>query len=274
MKTKKQTSDGLWFFEYKDQNADNSKLPIYVFLHGSGERGPSDGSQLGKVENQGTPKLMKQAGRDFLPGFVTLAPQQTSNYYGWIGGQAITKFLKWVRTNYQFDGRIFVSGLSMGGDGCWEGSYHSSGYEDLITAFAPVSSLDGDYKSAKNVTAAYHTPVWAIHGNNDSPDLGKKPVNGMNEAQANPAPIWTTFPGGHNSSFWDIAFSLTPRPELGNTTIYDWFLTQGVVVPPVPGPVEDIILRSYYDGTHLVSITQAGKTIKVLPTSVEKSLSS
>lgn len=267
IKTSVSESGVSQYLEYIDP-AVGLNAPVLIFLHGSGERG----TDPNKLDDQGTPKLLKLAGLDHLKGFILLCPQQSTNYTGWKGNPdnpTIIKFLRYVRAKYPGDGRVFVTGLSMGGDGSWDASYNSHGDAQLVSGIVPVSG-EGDYKMAKT-TASYGTPVWAIHGQNDTtvpPSDGLRPVNGMNDAGANPAPKWTPLPGGHNSSFWDMVFSLTPRAELGNTTIYAWLLSQGVIVPPDPPdpePVKDSVIESYELEGKLHFKTQSGKEYKVTP---------
>lgn len=220
MVTFKNPKGVMWFWEYNEDTSTNK--PIIIFLPGSGER--SDTPNFGLIEKNGLPKLLKQAGLTFLDGFTVLAPQQTRTASGYIRDPKnpdIIKFLKYVHENYQSK-YIMPIGLSMGGSGSWFASY--LGTEKLVTAIVPVSAGEGDYNLAK-LTEQRGIKVWGIHGSNDTISTvsdGKRPINGVISVGGEPK--WTLIQGGgHNSLTWDIAFSITDRPELGGTTIYKWF---------------------------------------------------
>jgi hypothetical protein len=231
-----QPSGLMWYYEYKDPNLPDA--PVIIFLHGSGEK--SDTPNLGKIQKQGLPKLLKAAGMSYLPGFTVLCPQQVTGRWGY--NPEIIKFLQYVKSNYKSEYRL-LTGLSMGSDGSWDGSYQSD--DKLVTAIVPVSGK-GDYNLAKK-TASKKIYVWAIHGKSDTSvptSDGLRPVNGMNSVGANPKPIWTLINGAHNSVCWDVAFSIEDQPQLGNTTIYKWFKS----LLPKEQPTTGIFIDGIWQG--------------------------
>lgn len=244
----------LWYWEYTDPNC--KVCPVLIFLPGSGER--SDTPDFSKIQRNGTPKLLKAAGLNYLEGFILLVPQQKTSVWGYIGDPKnpdIIKFLTHVHDTYLTE-QIFLTGLSMGGDGSWDGSYR--GGLAMVKAIVPVSGK-GDYNGAK-ITQQRGIKAWGIHGSADTgvyPSDGKRPINGMTSIGG--TPMWTLIPGGtHSSSTWDIAFSLTDRPELGGTTIYKWFLS---LVPPKPIEIPGIYIDGEFCGVdscrvdnHLITI--------------------
>jgi len=130
----------MWFWEYTDPNCKG--CPVLIFLPGHGER--SDKPDFAKIQRQGTPKLLKAAGLNYLEGFTLLVPQTTTSKNGYVGDPKnpdIIKFLTYVHENYLTE-YVFATGLSMGGDGSWDASYR--GYVGLVKAIAPVS-CKGDY---------------------------------------------------------------------------------------------------------------------------------
>lgn len=258
----KQPAGLLWYYEYKDPNVPNA--PVIIFLHGSGER--SNTPNLSLIQKHGLPKLLKAAGKSYLEGFTVLCPQQITSKSGWIGDPKnpdIIKFLEYVEANYPNEFR-FVTGISMGGNGSWESSY--KGTEKLMTGIIPVSG-EGDYNSAKT-TASRQIYVWAIHGSADTavpPADGQRAVTSMINGSADPSPIWTVIPGGtHGSNTWDVAYSLTPRAELNNKTIYQWMMSKVTAPPPVTPVVKDLIDSAYtYTGDSLVYFRfRSGRLIK------------
>jgi len=222
----------MWFWEYTDPSC--KVCPVLIFLPGSGER--SDTPNFSKIQRNGTPKLLKSAGLNYLEGFTLLVPQQITSKSGYVGDPKnpdIIKFLTYIHENYLTE-QVFVTGLSMGADGSWDASYR--GGLAMVKAIVPVSGK-GDYNGAK-ITQQRGIKAWGIHGSADTgvpASDGKRPINGM--ISIGGTPKWTIINGGgHNSETWDVAFSLTDRAELGGTTIYKWLLSL-VTKPPeeIPG---------------------------------------
>lgn len=253
----KQPSGLMWYYEYRDPNLPDA--PIVIFLHGSGEK--SNTPNLSLIQKQGLPKLLKAAGMSYLPGFTVICPQQVTGRWGY--NPEIIKFLQYIKANYKSEYRL-LTGLSMGGDGTWDGSYQND--EKLITAMVPVS-CKGDYNLAKK-TAAKKIAVWGIHGDKDTgvpPSDGLRPINGMISVGANPAPVWTIIKGGtHSGSTWDVAYSLTDRSELGGTTIYKWFKSLIPTEPEPPQPEEKDLMDSIYTNSSdsIIFIFKSGKKLK------------
>ncbi len=89
--------------------------PVVLFLHGSGESGSDNRSQL----SQGLPPWLKQQGKDFLA--VVVIPQ-APDADGWNGEteQMALKALDDSIAAYHGDRqRLYLTGLSMGGYGAW-----------------------------------------------------------------------------------------------------------------------------------------------------------
>jgi predicted esterase len=243
-----QTEDGLQvpkmapapvnrgYLQYLPPNYSNTtqNYPCIIFLHGKGQRGNGT-TQIGLVDDLGVPKFIANGAtmcftvNGVNECFIVLSPQQTSNpdRSGWQGYEVIP-FLNYALANYRIDpNRVYMTGLSMGGDGSWDTSYSSENNPNYFAAIAPVS-CKGDYNGAK-ITAARKISVWAFHGDADASvplSDGKRPINGMNSVNANPAPLWTVIPGGkHDAATWDKVYN----PALDNfnsTNIYKWFLTK------------------------------------------------
>lgn len=280
----KQTDNGTWYYEYMDPACKTGHCPIYIFLHGSGERGDGTANTLPKIQNQGTPRVLKLEGKTYLPGFIMVCPQQTTNNSGWVTDPKdplIIKLIKYYKKTYPHDNRRFVSGLSMGGGGAWDASYNSYGSDSLVTAIVPVSA-GGEYGLAAT-TVQRKIPVWAIHGDKDGSvpiSTGWRPVNGM-LYKIDPklqSTLWYTMPlidlsgtyplrwsmikgGTHSSTTWDIIYSLTPRSELGNTTIYDWMKSQGKAKPP--DVQQDSVISGYVQSDSLYHVLKSGRKVFV-----------
>lgn len=193
-----------------------SKYPLVIFLHGSGERGDDNESQLKwGVMNFASDQIMK------MHRPIVIAPQCPKNMT-WgnfsdknmsleqlptepmkllieLINQTILKFP--VDTN-----RIYITGLSMGGFGTFDAI---SRYPNLFAAAVPVCG-GGDVTKAQVFS---HIPIWIFHGAMDgtvNPALSRNMVEALTKAGAHPG--FTQYPEtGHFS--WIAAYSDTMMME-------------------------------------------------------------
>jgi poly(3-hydroxybutyrate) depolymerase len=224
MITSKETPFGRAYREYS-AHADK---PILIYLHGAGERGtnPDVIDRVGFVKN-------------FVPAnsenFTILAPQQTSNYNGWIGNPFDEKhddveFMLWARENYSSDGRLYLTGHSMGGEGVWKTACL---YPDIITAFVVSAGGGYNYNLTRNL-GAIGLPGRSYHGDKDtSQNSYSRGVQAVNWYKAGGgADILTTYAGaGHG-----IDSRVYAEADLAS-----WMLSQGTPGTPAPAPEEEII---------------------------------
>ena len=141
----------VWYWEYLPAGhySSNTIYPLLVFLHGSGESGPPDGSQLAKVKAHGPPKLI-QANHDMCfdtptgrECFIVVSPQ---NGRGWWDNRDTAAIVAHAMQAYHVDPkRVYVTGLSMGGGATWtlataieDGSNPSSYWAARFAAIAPI----------------------------------------------------------------------------------------------------------------------------------------
>lgn len=176
-------------------------FPMIVFLHGSGERG----TDLALVKKNGPPAFL-----DDTTGFpfIVLSPQCP------LGRRWDTKMLialiDYVISTAPVDQqRIYLTGLSMGGEGTWN---LAMDYPDRFAAIAPVCGRNNLHK----VCALKELPVWVFHGAKDDvvpPYYSERIVDTLRAMGADVK--YTLDPeADHNS--WDLAYS--------NTGLYAWFL--------------------------------------------------
>lgn len=187
-----------------------TKWPLIVFLHGSGESGRDGQKQA--IQGLGSNVLWNA---DRWPCLI-LMPQKPDhgklwpNYEGMVMG-----VLAEVLERYSVDrDRVSLTGMSQGGHGTfWFGAKHP----DVWSALAPVCGFV-DSNRATDDTDALATgmkglPIWAFHGDaDDVVPVGQtqKVIDALRRAGAAPEPRFTVYPGvNHNA--WDRAYA---EPEL------------------------------------------------------------
>lgn len=133
--------------------------PLIVFLHGAGEKGNNNTSQLNNNAN-GALQLISGDNATAYPAFM-LAPQANTSE-GW-NANTLTQVMRAIDqlgASYTIDrNRIYVTGLSMGGNGTWQ----------IITlfpfSFAAAVPMSG--WSSGNLDRVTLLPIWAFHAVDD-----------------------------------------------------------------------------------------------------------
>lgn len=226
----KMTPSGRGYLEYLPAGYATSteRYPAIIFLHGSGERGLGTSADLAKVTNQGPPKLIKYGNKMCFTVngktecFIVLSPQ--TNDWSW--QYDVVPFVQYALQTYRIDpDRVYLTGLSMGGEGTWLGASYADNAPNYFAALAPMSGRaavsDGTNVAGKKIA------VWAFHGLLDTAipiAAGQRPITGMTAALASPAPIFTIYPTTDHSQTWIQAY--TPDHTYHNPNVYEWFLAQ------------------------------------------------
>ncbi len=172
-------------------------LPLVVFMHGAGERGDADGSELDKVAKHGYFNQITK-GKEFP--CIMVAPQCTPDNFWPAYIESLNKFLDYVIETYPVDvNRISLTGLSMGGTATWTWGQANP---ERFSAFAPVCGEGITWFGERFITKPVHT----FHGDCDtlvSPHESLEMVMSINKRGGN-AKI-TIYPRvGHNA--WDFAY--------------------------------------------------------------------
>jgi predicted peptidase len=149
------------------------KYPLVLFLHGAGERGTDNLVSLKYLPTW----LAEPENRQAFPCYV-LVPQCPPDPKMWIDKhwalrehsmspqptdemKAVIAMLKEVMDKESVDsGRIYLTGLSMGGYGSWE---LAARHPELFAAVVPICG-GGDEASASKLAGL---PIWAWHGTDD-----------------------------------------------------------------------------------------------------------
>jgi predicted peptidase len=166
--------DTLFYRQLVPDNNPNRKYPLLIFLHGAGERGSDNSSQLKwGVLNFATEENMLK-----YPA-VIIAPQCPANA-GWIefGNdrtatntplsakpakpmELLLALIKQVKAEGRIDtSRIYITGLSMGGFGTFDAIEREP---DLFAAAVPVCG-GGDPTKAASLAKL---PIWIFTGAED-----------------------------------------------------------------------------------------------------------
>lgn len=194
-----------------------TKYPLVVFLHGAGERGDNNTSQI----HHGGSLFLKAANREKYPAFVVFP--QCPNGKRWVEVNwgdpnphrqpkepslpmsLVMELIPSLVKSLPIDqSRIYVMGISMGGFGTWD---LAARQPEWFAAAVPICG------GADNSTAPLlaRMPIWAFHGDQDK-TIKVERSRSMIEAlrKAGGSPQYTELPGiGHNA--WAPAFA---NPEL------------------------------------------------------------
>ncbi len=239
-----------------DYNSTTDLYPVIIFLHGSGEVGNGDPSQLIKVAANGPPKQIKNDvfpksitlnGKTFK--FIVISPQLNTQYSGvYWNVNYIASVFSYVKRNYRVDpSRIYLTGLSLGGGGVWDYASSNPKIADSLAAIAPVCGASTGDAYRAGVIAKSKLPVWAFHGESDGTVPIKQSVdwvNQINSAADSALAKLTRYPNvGHNS--WDHAYDLNYNQDNGyaQENLYTWLLQhqRKNLISTIPEPSKHVV---------------------------------
>jgi len=203
---------GFHYLKYtpKDLPTDE-KLPLVIYMHGAGERGNADGSQVDLVSVHGYFKHIKQ-GKEYP--VMMVAPQCPAGGYWGSHIESLNRFLDHVIAENNVDTeRIYLTGNSMGGTATWLWALDNA---ERFAAIAPVCGEGISWYGGR----LSDLPVRAFHGDCDtvvSPHQSLAMVAAINLYSKKANASLTLLPGvAHNA--WDPVYS--------DDSLIEWFLTQ------------------------------------------------
>jgi len=181
----------------------SGKLPLVMYLHGSGGLGDDNEKQLGFGNIYGTRVWLLPENQKRFPCYV-VAPQSDR---GWArydfsqqpatpvpglgdGSRLALELVSRLSREFTIDDRrVYVTGQSMGGAGVW--NIISNGPRVFAAAVPLCGSLSPD-----DGTAAIDTPLWDFHGDSDQ----TVPVSASRDRiaarrKAGGHPLYTEYPG-------------------------------------------------------------------------------
>lgn len=147
---------GLGYHEYLPaEHGAGARLPLLVCFHGSGERGNGSRAELPRVLRHGPAKLIA-AGRD-LPAIV-ISPQTAATW----ASSVTVPFVDHLLARYDVDpDRIYVTGLSLGGNGAWD---YARARRDVVAAIVPVCG----FSRGVGYGVLQGLPIWTFHDEGDT----------------------------------------------------------------------------------------------------------
>lgn len=204
---------------------DGPEYPLLVFLHGWN---PNLGNEpLENVLGQGPPSLIKTNRWHPKFPFVVVAPQTTTSDWR---PYKIHALIEHLMETYQVNKeRIYLTGLSLGGGGCW---FYAGEFENnYLAAMVPISA-SGAPHLVENLAKI---PLWAFHGGQDQTvkayeNYGSVPlVEAINQKNPKVRARLTVYSNvGHNA--WFMTYDGTGHNYSSQTydtfdmDIYEWML--------------------------------------------------
>ncbi len=144
---------------------DDVPMPLLVFLHGMGERGSDNSSQLDYLPTWMCSPSWRERFKCYV--LAVQCPDDEIWVGSWEGGgtsralhaveHAIEDLIEVERID---PSRVFLTGLSMGGYGSWALAAHRP---DLFAAVVPICG-GGDPSTVQRLR---DLPIWVFHGTND-----------------------------------------------------------------------------------------------------------
>ena len=220
---------------YVPQNHDPTvKIPVMLFLHGSGVRGNDNQSQIGGVS-----EFIRN--RDGAIPFIIVVPQcrEGGAWSGENNEQALKALDAAIKEFNGDENSLYLAGYSMGGNGAWQnGLVHAGKFAALVPIAGEVAprrelppgmleSLPPKLREAATSPDPYkifadgigNAAVWVFHGSNDQAvpvTESRKIVEALKNA-GNPNVNYTEFENvGHDSL----------SRALGEPKLIEWLSSQ------------------------------------------------
>ena len=207
-------------------NKEDQKLPLLVYLHGGGGRGPGNTiTSFNRVIFGITPPSLIEQGAWNPPApMVVVSPQSPGIW----NAKELHNFISYLIQNMNIDAsRIYMTGLSMGGRGTFDyvSQYGDQAYTAAVVPIAGWSLI--------NEGAPFKTvPLWAFHGDADNVinvSGSKNMVNAINSSNPKVKAKLTIFPRVNHFSWKKVYNNSGIGTEHSNydvydITIYDWML--------------------------------------------------
>lgn len=203
---------------------ENGSYPLILFLHGAGESGDNNVSQL--IANKGATVWVESDHLARNPVYV-VAPQRSDDMTSGWDTDAVKALLDaFIADHPNVDtDRIYIQGMSMGGMGTWKMILDNPTF---FAAAIPICGRVADESYYENDGAAFealkYLPVWAVVAADDSAALAEgtaQAVQALQDHGNNTVKYYEYLPG-----------SVTPNPHHSwekvyeDEDIYNWLFEQ------------------------------------------------
>ena len=189
----------------------NKQYPVHLFLHGAGERGNDNVSQL----VHGGKLFLKKENREQYNSWVIFPQAQKNDWWGYKDPykfdynvkeskamSLVVKLMDDFTQRKDVDpNKVFVSGLSMGGMGTF---VILNLRPEMFAAATPICG-DGDPSLVSNYSKK--VPVWIFHGSDDTVVSPKKSLKMAKAIIENGGSPKITFYENVGHDSWNNAFA-------------------------------------------------------------------
>ena len=238
-----------------------TRYPLMIFIHGAGELGDG-GSELPIVMRNGPPKLIHNGvfpdsfvvnGKAF--SFIVISPQ----FVAWPSDNDVSDVITYALAHYRVDtGRIYMTGLSMGGSATWAYADYSSQNASQLAAILPISGIGLWQGEGAAVTLANsNLAIFGVSNLYDNTVPSSNTIDAINMIDSvvpaiQPKAIDTIYnASGHDA--WDVTYTPTVQLYHG-MNVYQWMLqytrdksdTIPQPIGPYPAPVPDTVVWSSF----------------------------
>lgn len=184
------------------------KVPLLIFLHGSGEKGNDNKKQLKHDPTKLAPNDVFEKNP-----MIVVAPQCPEDQF-WSGQtlEGVIKLVKDFQKELPVDPqRIYITGLSMGGYGTWSAL---AAEPRLFAAAVPISG-GGDPSAVRKFDKV---PIWAFHNDGDPTvkvDGSRAMIAALKKAGADPK--YTEYQSTQHDA-WTSTYK--------DPALWEWLVTQ------------------------------------------------
>lgn len=236
--TSGESEEGIHYRDYKPED-DGEKHPLIIWLHGAGEGGDSNVTQING--NRGATAFISKEAQEAFDNPYVLAPQSPDYWMPeLVLGETVLKgtdntdkvvalIKEYIAANENIDtSRVYIGGCSMGGYQTWETLFAAP--ELFATAFPICAAYEVPQDRLDTVK---DTPIWIIHAENDDTIPVQYSRDAYNYLKDNGGNVhYTEYPNvqidGQDFSThasWIYPLNNDPKLEDG-TTFFEWMSSQ------------------------------------------------